>query len=91
MKKLYTVVCKQCGEIEADTTDSGLYQKGPANRRAGYHEGLRGTEHRCEVIIEEKTDEYLCPVCHTKCVGEKERDDHAKKEPGVKPSSFTRV
>ena len=85
----YTVTCERCGDIEADTSDDGLFDQTTAHRRAGHHEGSTG--HSCEVVPVEKTKEYRCPVCHTKCVGERERDEHAKSEPGVKPDQFTRV
>jgi len=85
----YSVTCCECGEIEADTTDDGRFDKATAHRRAGFHEGA--FDHECNVEIVAETNEYRCPVCHTKCVGEQERDDHAKTEPGVDPSSFTRV
>jgi len=84
----YSITCRECGEIEADT-DDGLYDKATAHRRAGFHEGSRG--HDCDVEIAEETNEYRCPVCQTKCVGERERDKHAKTEPGVHPDSFVRV
>lgn len=87
-QKRYSVTCRECGEIVADT-DDGLFSKATANRRAGFHEGSRG--HDCDVEVAEQTKEYRCPVCHTKCVGERERDQHARTEPGVKPDSFTRV
>jgi len=86
----YKVVCLECGEIEADTPD-GLYDETTAHRRAGFHEGINDGDHSCSVEIEKTTKEYRCPVCQTKCVGERERDDHAKTEPGVQPSSFVRV
>lgn len=85
----YSVTCWQCGEIVADTTDDGLFDKATAHRRAGHHEGA--FDHECEVEIAEETNEYRCPVCQTKCVGERERDKHAKTEPGVHPDSFVRV
>ena len=85
----YRVVCSTCGEIEADTSDDGLFDKAKAHRRAGHHEGA--FDHHCDVEIVDETNEYRCPVCHTKCVGEQERDRHAKSEPGVAPDSFVRV
>lgn len=85
----YSVTCEECGEIEADTSDDGLFDKAKAHRRAGHHEGA--FDHFCEVEIADETKEYRCPVCQTKCVGERERDEHAKTEPGVQPSSFVRV
>jgi len=85
----YSVTCRECGEIKADTSDDGHFDKATAHRRAGFHEGAQG--HECDVGIIDETNEYRCPVCHTKCVGEQERDDHAKTEPGVSPDSFTRV
>lgn len=92
-ERRYTVICSACGEIEADT-DDGLFSKATANRRAGFHEGIHTespSEHDCSVEIAEETAEYRCPVCHTLCVGDRERDEHAKSEPGVQPSHFTRV
>ena len=89
MKVRYKLVCRQCGEIEADTSDDGLFSRPTAERRAGFHEGA--FEHDVSVEVAEETNEYRCPVCHTKCVGERERDEHAKGEPGVSPSSFVRV
>lgn len=85
----YRVTCRDGCEINADTTDDGWFGKAAAHRRAGFHEGA--TSHDCEVEIASKTKEYRCPVCHTKCVGERERDDHARTEPGVQTSSFVRV
>jgi len=87
----YSVTCRTCGEITADISDDGLFDKATAHRRAGHHEGSHGGGHECDVEIEEETKEYRCPVCQTKCVGERERDEHAKTEPGVHPSSFVRV
>jgi hypothetical protein len=87
----YSVTCRECGKITADTTDDGLFDKATAHRRAGHHEGAHGGGHECDVEIEEETKEYRCPVCQTKCIGERERDEHAKSEPGVQPSSFVRV
>lgn len=84
----YRVTCQDCGEIAADT-DDGLYSKATAHRRAGHHEGTH--DHSCNVEIADETLEYRCPVCHTKCVGKRERDNHAKTEPGVKPDAFVRV
>lgn len=89
-QKRYSVTCRECGDIVADT-DDGLFSKATANRRAGFHEGMHDGDHVCDVEVTERTKEYRCPVCHTKCVGERERDEHARSEPGVKPSSFTRV
>ncbi|MWG36513.1 hypothetical protein [Halomarina oriensis] len=85
----YRLVCRQGCEITADTTDDGLFPRHVAERRAGFHEGSRG--HDVAVEIADETNEYRCPVCHTKCTGEDERDAHAKTEPGVSPSSFVRV
>lgn len=85
----YSVTCRECGEIEGDLSDDGLFDKATAYRRAGHHEGSTG--HECDVDIADETNEYRCPVCHTKCVGERERDKHAQKEPGVKPDAFVRV
>jgi hypothetical protein len=85
----YSVTCEECGEIKADTSDDGLYDKATAHRRAGHHEGA--FDHECDVEVVEETKEYRCPVCQTKCVGERERDEHAKSEPGVQPGSFVRV
>jgi len=85
----YTITCDECGKITADLTDDGLFDKATAHRRAGHHEG--SFDHYCDVEIAEETNEYRCPVCHTKCVGEQERDDHAKTEPGVSPDAFRRV
>lgn len=87
-QKRYRVICLDCGTIEADT-DDGYFSRPTAERRAGHHEGSQG--HQCDVEVAEKTKEYRCPVCHTLCVGERERDDHAQGEPGVDPSSFVRV
>jgi len=87
-KYRYTITCEECGEIDPDAS-GGLFDEATAHRRAGYHEGALG--HDCDVEIAEKTNEYRCPVCHTKCVGERERDEHAQAEPGVKPDQFTRV
>lgn len=87
-QKRYRVVCHECGEIEADT-DDGLFSRPTAERRAGFHEGSR--DHDLTVEVAEVTKEYRCPICHTKCVGERERDEHANSEPGVKPSSFVEV
>jgi hypothetical protein len=89
MQFRYQVVCEDCGVIEADTSDDGLYDKATAHRRAGFHEGSR--DHSVRVEVARETNEYRCPVCQTKCVGERERDGHAKTEPGVQPSSFVRV
>ncbi len=90
MQYRYKVVCLSCGEIEADS-DDGLYDKASAHRRAGFHEGANSAPCTCNVEVAEETNEYRCPVCQTKCVGERERDEHAKTEPGVQPSSFVRV
>lgn len=87
-QKRYTIDCLDCGIIEADT-DDGLFSRPTAERRAGFHEGA--FDHSCTVEIAEETPEYRCPVCHTLCVGEDERDSHARTEPGVQPSSFIRV
>lgn len=87
-KKRYAVECTDCGTIGADT-DDGLFTRATAERRAGFHEGTRG--HIVSVEVAEETPEYRCPVCHTKCVGERERDEHARTEPGVSPDSFVRV
>lgn len=84
----WSVDCRECGEIEADT-DDGLFSRPTAERRAGFHEGSHG--HDVTVEVAEETNEYRCPVCQTKCTGERERDEHAKTEPGVHPSSFVRV
>lgn len=88
-KKRYRVTCEDCGTITADTTDDGLFREATAHRRAGFHEGSFG--HSCSVEVASTTNEYRCPVCNTKCVGERERDDHAKTEPGVHPDQFYRV
>jgi len=88
-EKRYRVECRECGEIEADTTDDGLFSKATAHRRAGHHEGA--FDHSCTVSIADETPEYRCPVCNTRCVGDRERDDHARTEPGVEPESFYRV
>lgn len=85
----YEVVCAEGCAIDADTSDDGLFSLSTAHRRAGFHEGSTG--HDCSVEVAEETPEYRCPVCATKCVGERERDEHAKTEPGVDPSSFYRV
>lgn len=87
----FSVTCRTCGEITADTSSDGLFEKATAHRRAGHHEGAKGEGHECDVEIAEETKEYRCPVCQTKCVGERERDNHAETEPGVKPDSFVRV
>lgn len=57
MQRRYAVVCDECGEIEADTSDDGLFEKATAHRRAGHHEGA--FDHHCtvEVAEEELTDE----------------------------------
>jgi Zn finger protein HypA/HybF involved in hydrogenase expression len=89
MKLRYTLECEQCGTIEADMSDDGLFDRPTAERRAGFHEGSRG--HDVSVEIAQETNEYRCPVCHRKCVGERERDKHAKTEPGVSPDSFVRL
>lgn len=94
MQRRYEIVCQTCGQIEADTSDDGLFDKATAHRRAGLHEGLHNVLdeiHSCSVEIAQETNEYRCPVCHTKCVGEEDRDKHARTEPGVQPSSFVRV
>lgn len=88
-KTRYSVECLECGTIQADTTDDGLFSRPTAERRAGFHEGA--FDHSVTVEVAEETNEYRCPVCYTKCVGELERDEHAKTEPGVRPSSFVRV
>lgn len=88
-RKRYEVDCLDGCEIEADTSDDGLFSRATAERRAGFHEGSVG--HDVRVNIAEETPEYLCPVCLTKCVGERARDEHAQTEPGVSPSSFERV
>jgi hypothetical protein len=88
-QKRYAVDCRQCGPIEADTASDGLFTKATAHRRAGYHEGA--FDHECEVRVETETPEYRCPICHTLCTGKRERDEHARTEPGVKPDSFPRV
>jgi len=90
-QKRYSVTCRECGEIVADISDDGLFDKATAHRRAGHHEGSRGGGHECDVEVAKRTKEFRCPVCHTTCVGERERDDHAKTEPGVRPDSFRRV
>ena len=87
-QKRYSLRCLTCGEIEADS-DDGLFSRSTAERRAGFHEGSTG--HQVKVEAAEETKEYRCPVCHTKCVGERERDEHAETEPGVKPDQFVRV
>jgi|GEM_PF-2587610 len=89
MQYRYQVVCEDCGVIEADTSDDGLYDKATAHRRAGFHEGSR--DHSVSVEIARETNEYRCPVCYTMCIGEEERDDHAQTEPGVHPDQFVRV
>lgn len=88
-KTRYSVHCETCGEIEADTTPDGLFDLATANRTAGFHEGAGHGPARVEKA--EETPEYRCPVCQTKCVGERERDEHARTEPGVSPDSFVRV
>jgi len=88
-KKRYEVSCLDGCEITADMSDDGLFSRATAERRAGYHEGSTG--HQVVVEVENATEEYLCPVCHIRCVGEQERDEHAQTEPGVSPDSFTRV
>jgi hypothetical protein len=88
-ERRYDVVCQEGCEIEADTTDDGLFSKAQAHRRAGHHEGA--LDHSCEVEVAEETLQWRCPVCQKLCNGERERDRHAGKEPGVKPSSFVRV
>jgi len=88
-KRRYQVNCREGCEIEADLSDDGLFDRPTAERRAGFHEGSTG--HSVDVEAVEETPEYRCPVCHTKCTGKRERDDHAQTEPGVRPDSFTRV
>jgi len=34
---------------------------------------------------------YQCPICLEKVVGKKQRDKHAKGEPGLKPDGMVRV
>lgn len=88
----YEVVCNECGQVVSSTDGDGRFDReSTAYRRAGFHEGMNDGDHTCEVERVEKTNEYRCPVCHTKCVGERERDEHARSEPGVSPDSFTRV
>lgn len=87
-QKRYSVECLDCGGIESDRPD-GLFPRPTAERRAGHHEGSTG--HQVQIEVAKETPEFRCPVCHTKCVGERERDEHARTEPGVRPSSFTRV
>lgn len=84
----YSVTCRECGDIEADT-DDGLFTKATAHRRAGFHEG--SLEHSCDVEIAKEIKEYRCPICHTKVTGERERDEHAQGEPGLQPSGMVRV
>jgi hypothetical protein len=86
-KKRYGVTCRECGKIDSD----GPSKTASAYRRAGFHEGLHDGDHVCDVRVVDETNEYRCPVCHTKCIGERERDEHAKTEPGVSPGSFVRV
>jgi hypothetical protein len=88
-KKRYSIQCRQCGTIQPDHLSDGLFIEATAHRIAGVHEGE--FDHSCEVIVEDETPEYRCPVCHTLCVGKRERDNHARTEPGVKPDHFTRV
>lgn len=88
-EKRYSVTCWECGEIEADTTDDGLFDKATAHRRAGHHEGA--FDHDCDVEIAEETPEYQCPICHTTVTGERARDEHAKTEPGLHANSMRRV
>jgi hypothetical protein len=88
-RKRYMVVCRECGDISADTTDDGAYSEAKAHRRAGHHEG--STDHSCTVEVVGQTPEYRCPVCNKLCTGKQERDKHAKSEPGVSPDSFYRV
>jgi len=88
-RKRYMVVCRECGEIPADTTDDGSYAERNAHRRAGFHEGTTG--HGCYVEVVESTPEWRCPVCNSLCTGERERDSHAKSHPGVSPGSFYRA
>lgn len=85
----YSLTCRECGLIESDTSEDGLFDEPTAHRRAGVHEGTYN--HTVTVDIAEETNEYRCPVCHTKCIGEQERDEHAKTEPGVPPGTFVRV
>lgn len=88
-RRRYKVLCRTCGELPADCSDDGLFGPKTAHRRAGFHEGSTG--HDVDVEVAEQVNEYRCPVCHTKCVGEDERDEHARTEPGVQPESFVRV
>jgi len=88
-KKRYSVTCRECGEIEADTTDDGLFDKATAHRRAGHHEGA--FDHSCGVEVAEETPQYQCPVCGKTVTGERAKDDHAKTEPGMAASSMRRV
>lgn len=85
----YSVTCHDGCEIESDLSDDGLFDRPTAERRAGFHEGSTG--HDVTVEVEKEMAEYRCPVCYTKCEGKSERDEHAKTEPGVQPSSFIRV
>lgn len=88
-KRRYDVVCLEGCEIEADTTDDGLFSKAQAHRRAGHHEGA--LDHSCEVEVAEETPQYQCPVCQTVVTGERAKEDHAKTEPGMAASSMRRV
>lgn len=88
MNRRYKVVCLTCGEIQADT-DDGLFSKATAERRAGFHEG--SNDHSCSVEIAEETPEYQCPICHKTVTGKEARDEHARTEPGMQPSSMRRV
>jgi hypothetical protein len=88
-KRRYKVVCSEGCEIEADTTDDGLFSEAQAHRRAGDHEGRFG--HSCEVEVAEETPQYQCPICHTTVTGEYEKEQHAAGEPGMSASSMRRV
>lgn len=88
MKRRYRVLCRECGEIEADTED-GLYDRPTAERRAGFHEGAK--VHKCTVEVAEETPEFECPICHTTVTGEQARDEHAAGEPGMQPSAMRLV
>lgn len=52
MQQRFSIDCEECGTIEADTSDDGLFSKETAHRRAGHHEGA--FDHSCTVVLEEE-------------------------------------
>jgi len=91
MNKRYSVTCRECGQILADTSDDGLFDRATAHRRAGHHEGAEGSKHLCDVEVAEKTNEYQCPICMKTVTGERARDKHARSEPGLDADSMVRL